>query len=169
MATRLKSADISAELRESLAGYAFDTLDLKSVPTGKDPRILNIEEDDFPQAIVQFASSLIIPSGLGGAATSVYGVSVFLTFLYGDDEDPNLLKLNYADELAEWFFDSREGTNYKIMMNDQNQGNPSFDMAPNEETYYLGRGSDRPNMQHVAMLKFEFALTRKTTFSIRSS
>lgn len=168
---RTKAPEISLELRQKLYDdrNTFTTFTLATIPNGRDPRRLSIN-DTFPQVVIHINSTIVVPKSIGhspgfggGGIVGVYGTAVYLAFLYGSGDDVNFLKLQRGTELLEWILDHWQGDNYQILINTGNNdesGLPSVDYVPIEERIY--ENQDQP----IALLKIELAVRQRTTVQV---
>ena len=157
---RLKTRDISQELRNLLANHVFTSFTPVDIPTGRDPRRLQ-QTDDFPMLMVHVASTVAGPHGIGGSAKAWHGVRIFWADKYLDNEDVNEKKLAAAEELFDFLCLNYCGATYKLFVADEEgslQGWPTIDYEPLEEQAYEDHD--------ICLLKIEFAVRQISTFSI---
>lgn len=156
---RIKPVAISEEIRTSLKDTTFPTLELASIPTGKDIRRLQLT-DLFPMATVEFVSSVQRPVGMNKAMEGIYGLSIYIAFLYESGADPNLQKLTYSEEVWDFICDNHEGQNYKLFIVADGGELPSIDYKPQEEMEYL-----RSNIP-IAVFKISLAVREGVTYQL---
>ena len=155
--SRLSIKAISQELRQLAAAYPWTSFSPASLPTGRDPRLAT-KASELPQIIIQAASSIAVPKGIGGHMMGYHGFAMFVVFKYPEDADIAEMKMDIAEEMLDWLATNKAGTSYQVHLVG-GDSSPTVDYNPTEERAY-DAGS------RTALVKLEFAVSQPTLFQL---